>query len=736
MTLFTAIIAIHSIAALLSLFSVIYLILKTPSKMQRLLTVSAITGWLGVVGYLFELLSTTKEEAFLAARVGYLGKCFSMVLILMFVTMYCDVAFHKIFQIILVAFSVIMLLIIFTSPYHKLYYTSVDFVETNGFKHLVLGKGVFYYLFMLLLVGTMLAYLIIMIGHTIRRKGEDRIRNIMICVAGIIPGAALVANLLPILKGYDPTPLGIFATILLFTIIVYRYGLLDPYQLATEKILDNNENGIVVISRSQELIYANKRIYDVFPELGNKALAEQTIKEWFGGIGDDKRYINTVTKNDIIYEITISTLTERDSENSIIINGYMAIVLDKTKEYNRTKELTKLKDEAQKANQAKSVFLANMSHEIRTPMNGILGFADLALANDMNEETKQYVSHIKTSAKALLGIINNVLDISKIESGKMEIIEVEYSPVKLLREIVVMMQNQAKEKGLEFKTKVLKAFPKTLSGDNIKIREIMINILGNAIKYTRSGSVELIVDCENIGDNRVKLIAHVKDTGIGIKPEDIDKIFSTFEQVDNESNYHVEGTGLGLSISREMAQLMGGSLSVQSEYGKGSDFCIEIIQNVPNDEEYSDVDIETADEMEVTEINDFNVENVKTLIVDDNKINLMVEEIVMQKYGMETSIAESGADAIELAKEIPFDLILMDQMMPEMDGIETMHHIRKLSDRYKKVPVILVTANAVVGVEDAMKKEGFDGYVTKPIEAEKMKSVLANLLPADKIKLV
>ncbi len=730
------IISIHWLAAIISLVYVIILFKKNPSYIQKILIAASISGFVGIVAYLMELLSETKEEALLAARFGYVGKCFSMLLLLLFVTAYCDVKLNKVLVNILTVFSAVMLGIILTTPYHNLYYTTVDFVETKGIKHLVLGKGIFYYIFMTVVMGILLSYMYVMFKHVIVNKEKNVKRDILICIAGVIPGVGLSLNFLPILKGYDPTPLSICGALTVFTITVLKFGILDPYQLAIEKVFEETENGVVVVNRSHEIVYANKVIYDTFEELKEPRSSKKIISKWLENMKDNNAFIYTVTKNNVIYEFSCSPLFDRSTGSENNVNGYMAVMVDKTEEYNRLKELTKLKDEAQKANQAKSTLLANMSHEIRTPMNAIMGFADLALANDdIDNESLMYVSYIKSSAKSLLGIINNLLDISKIESGKMEVVEVEYSPAKMFREIKTMMESQANNKKLDFDINIKKALPGTLVGDNIKIREILINIIGNAIKYTKKGSVELIVDVEPIDESRLKFIIHVKDTGIGIKEENLEKIFSTFEQVDNKSNYHVEGSGLGLSIAREMAELMGGKITVQSEYGVGSDFCFEIIQSisVSNDLEYDEAEIGNLEMTEESDIGELQVRDVTTLIVDDNKINLMVEEIVMKKYGMKVDIAESGREAIEKSKNTQYDLILMDQMMPEMDGIETMHAIRKINDLYDKTPIIMVTANAIVGVEEEMLEDRFDGFVTKPIEMEKMRGLLLQLLPKDKI---
>ena len=387
-------------------------------------------------------------------------------------------------------------------------------------------------------------------------------------------------------------------------------------------------------------------------------------------LDEDNTSKRNYVKKDSIYELDYSVLKESD-EGSYVVNGYMAWIFDITDDYNHKKELERLKIEAEQANAAKTEFLAKMSHEIRTPMNAIMGFADLALDEVENLEAKEYLEYIKSSSVSLLGIINDVLDISKIESGKMEIVPVEYNSMDLFDEVSVIMETQARKKNIEYNTNIDVNIPRRLKGDSKRIREILINVVGNAIKYTNQGRVDFDVELQSKGTKDVVLEIHIRDTGVGIKKDKLDKIFESFEQVGDLENYSVEGTGLGLAISKQLVELMAGSITVTSEYGRGSDFCIIIPQGFVDGQGTSGNTKLLSDDYKI------HTNKVKVLVVDDNIINLKVERGILEKLNMSVDTAESGKECLELIKRTKYDAIFMDQMMPEMDGVETLKAIRE-----------------------------------------------------------
>ncbi|MBQ8166626.1 MAG: response regulator [Lachnospiraceae bacterium] len=729
MTFFDVMIIIQVVAAIFALLSIYIFAQQRPSSYQKLLTITSICGFLGVVAYVQELLAVNLEEAFLAARFGYIGKSFAMMLFLLFLAKYCDVPLPKLVVSGLIVYSTLNMMVVLTCKYHSLYYTSVDFVIDGDRRYLVIGKGPLYWLFMVITILTMASFVLIALRTIVKRKGIERRRLVLLCMSGIIPAVALVLNLLPVMKGFDPTPLGILATTMLVSYSVMRYGLLDTMQLAKDNAMDITDKGIIVVDKHKEYVYANAKAKELYPELVDDVEETKSLMEKiFAGVDEDNTSKRNYVKKDSIYELDYSVLKESD-EGSYVVNGYMAWIFDITDDYNHKKELERLKIEAEQANAAKTEFLAKMSHEIRTPMNAIMGFADLALDEVENPEAKEYLEYIKSSSVSLLGIINDVLDISKIESGKMEIVPVEYNSMDLFDEVSVIMETQARKKNIEYNTNIDVNIPRRLKGDSKRIREILINVVGNAIKYTNQGRVDFDVELQSKGTKDVVLEIHIRDTGVGIKKDKLDKIFESFEQVGDLENYSVEGTGLGLAISKQLVELMAGSITVTSEYGRGSDFCIILPQEFVEGQGTDGNAKLLGDNYKI------HTNKVKVLVVDDNIINLKVERGILEKLNMSVDTAESGKECLELIKRTKYDAIFMDQMMPEMDGVETLNAIREAYTFNRETPVVLVTANAIVGVKEKSMELGFDGYVSKPIIEDELIEVLLKILPTEKLEI-
>lgn len=727
MLTFSFIVVLQGLASIFGLVTIVVLCRQQPSFYQKITSITAVCSFIGIISYLLEILATNLEEALLAARCGYIGKSYAMVLFLIFIANYCDFRLPRWVVNSLMAFSTLILFLVLSCPYHKLYYTSVEFVDSGLFPHLVLGKGIFYYAFMIVTLVVMFLFMTISVTTLFKRKGEERRRLILLSLSGLLPAIGLSLNLFSFMQGFDPTPIGILAACCLVIYNVLRYGLLDTMQLASENVMDDTAAGLIVVSNTKTFVYANKAAYRIFPELKNDRESKELLDTIFENVTNDDIENKVMHRNNIIYELNYSVLRENSQIKEEHNNGYMVWVFDKTKDYNHTKELERLRIKAEEANRSKSIFLAKMSHEIRTPMNGIMGFADLALAKSLDSETEEYLRYIKDSANSLLGIINDVLDISKIESGKMEIIDVEYSPAKLLKEIIAMFKNRIEEKGLEFDVKQPEQLPAILVGDNNRIREILVNILGNALKYTNKGKITLDVSCGVIDEKQVELTIKVKDTGVGIERDKLADIFNAFEQADSFGNYYVEGTGLGLSIAKELCELMGGNISVSSVYGEGSEFTINVPQKrIPEKKNVVIAGYETDDFMLCTN-------DSKVLIVDDNIINLKVEKGMLLRYGMEIDLCESGAQCLEMIQNEKYDVIFMDHMMPGMDGVETLKAIRDGQSCNVNTPVILVTANAIVGVEQQMRECGFDGFISKPIDGKMLEKELLKVFPSEKL---
>lgn len=572
--------------------------------------------------------------------------------------------------------------------------------------------------------------------------------------------------------------------------------------------------------------------------IGGQVLPEEPQLEKFRGIAvdlgvDPDKYVEAVQRVRVVDKETIDK-----AANSLYT---MANVLSDTAYKSHCLFQTSI--EVEKASTAKGDFLANMSHEIRTPMNAILGMVDLALREDMSPAARDFIKQIKVSGKSLLVLINDILDFSKIEAGKLDIIEAEYEPLSVINDVANIVNNRIGGKDIEFTLDISSDLPKKMLGDSFRIHQILINLLNNAVKFTKEGEVHLAVRCEPIDGkpDSIMVIADIRDTGIGIKEEDISKLFNSFEQLDSKRNRNIEGTGLGLAISQQLLRLMDGKISVQSVYEKGTTFtfCIpqKLVDNascVPqldstekvavlvenpfvynqlcrdlyciNAEykalesiddltggEYNFVIVEECiltdelcdylrknpeviciamtsytyrntindipnlkilrkpvyslalynvmglgnfaleEEISEADVFTFIAPDAHILIVDDNTVNLEVAKGLIEPLEMHIDTAESAQSAIEMLQRKPYDLIFMDHMMPEVDGVEATHIIRRLMPEYDNVPIIALTANAINGAREMFIKEGMNDFVAKPIEITDITDKLRRWLPQNKL---
>lgn len=430
-----------------------------------------------------------------------------------------------------------------------------------------------------------------------------------------------------------------------------------------------------------------------------------------------------------------------DSAISVILVGALTSVLLMflNKLYEEENEISKQqKKEIEELNKAENHFFSSMSHEIRTPINTIIGLNEIILRGDISEDVAENARNIQGASKMLLTLINDILDLSKIKSGKMDIVNVSYETGTLFSEIVNMIWIKAKEKGLDFRLHVDSSIPSMLCGDEVRIKQILINLLNNAVKYTSEGSISLSVRCERLTLNRVRVWYSVEDTGLGVKKENIPYIFNAFKRVDEEKNRHIEGTGLGLSIVHQLVELMGGEISVNSVYTKGSVFIVMLEQDIIDNEELGAFTLSSRMKIHEGEQyrQSFEAPEAHILVVDDNDMNLMVVRKLLSETKIQIDTASNGPECLKLTQTQHYDGILMDHLMPEMDGIECLHLLRvQPGGLCQDTPVIALTANAGSDNQHLYHKEGFNGYLAKPVSGALLEAAVLSILPKELIKL-
>ncbi|MBQ9384700.1 MAG: response regulator [Ruminiclostridium sp.] len=482
-------------------------------------------------------------------------------------------------------------------------------------------------------------------------------------------------------------------------------------------------------------------MFDVLERITDETSMEDVIRFInFGTLEERLRNTEAVTLE--FLTITKKWVRSRFIASQRTYTGELSHVMWLTEDIDDEKrERDKLIDASERAiaaSEAKSSFLSNMSHEIRTPINAVLGMNEMILRECDDSNILAYSESIRTAGNTLLGLINDILDFSKIEAGKMEIIPVDYDISSVINDLVNMIQTRADDKGLVLVLDISKDVPKLLRGDEVRLKQVITNILTNAVKYTEKGSVTFCMSYSRIAGvpDSVMLEVAVKDTGIGIKPEDMKKLFSEFERIDEERNRNVEGTGLGMNITQRLLQMMGSQLKVESVYGLGSKFSFSLKQRVVKWEALGDY--EAAYKASLKEHKKyrekFTAPDAQVLVVDDTPMNLMVFKSLLKQTGVKIDTAASGDEGLTLMAGKKYDIIFLDHMMPEKDGIETLHELRaKADDPNRGTPAICLTANAISGAREQYLSEGFDDYLTKPIDSAKLEETLLEYIPRYKI---
>ena len=685
------------------------------------------SGGFGIMGF-----TETSESAALFRAVGLVGVVgFMMTEALMIAYMsglpkWMFRAYAAVFGI----FAVVDLFF-FIPDYH-------EFVRIDGrmcyYSSHSIGRTI-HSIFLAFMAVTMLAIAIIWV------RKEKPTRQVYYVRAAIFSNFAILFSIFPDtilpMLGKPSFPSSAYGMFLTYMITWFWATRFNAFSITvgnlSQYIYESANTAILIFDEHFRLFLANnygRRL------LGIKKIENQKLPELFQSTEDEvRKLLVTIMQNNK----GVAEMVSMHGEISCSLNFSVArdfhedpycivcFVYDLTKEKNMLQELVR-------ANEAKSQFLANMSHEIRTPINGILGMDNMLLKECRDEGLREYAKNIQSAGQSLLSIINDILDISKIESGKLEILPIKYEMFSIVNGCYNLTKAKLEERPLEFEIQVNQNLPSWLYGDEVRIRQIINNFLSNAVKYTKQGKVTFSLDYEKKSGEQIMLIISVTDTGIGIKKEDLGKLFTSFTRIEEKRNRNIEGTGLGLNLTKNLVDLMGGEVLVESTYGKGSCFTAKIPQKVVDATPMGDFGkryqqyLSSSDSDSLT----FSAPDAKILVVDDVDMNLKVVKGLLKETKIQIDTAVSGRECLERVEKKRYDVIFLDHMMPEMDGIETLQNMKLLTDNpNREVPVIMLTANAIVGAKEEYMQAGFTDYLTKPIQEIVLQEMLLKYLPKE-----
>lgn len=707
------------------------LLKKTPTRASVSLMLANLGALVMNSGYALISVSDTRNEALYALKIQFVGNGIFLIFFAIFIIYYLHFRHEVVFTFAMAIGEITNLFFTLTNldNGYIIRNTKYGYKAKFGVYSLVYEPGLIHdvkYWFL-----TVVVYLIVLqciIRIAINNNKTER-KNTRRLIASLLIIATTWLLKLVFRFSFDLTPVALSVALLIIDFGVIQGDFLRVTDLGREWMFDNMDQAFVIVDGMYGLLDCNRGAMRIFPELRHVKMERKIpneVRELF-----DLKTGSEATIGSKTYELVIRDIIQYDA-----IMGHCLVLHDDTehiKLMNHLKEQKRLADEAKEradaANKAKSSFVSTISHEIRTPMNAIVGITDIMLRDNPTGKNYEYLMNIKSSGAALLMIINDILDYSKIEAGAMHIVEGKYTPVQMLNDMHMIFVTRIGSKPVELKYDIMNDLPGKLWGDSVRIKQIIINFMNNAIKFTESGSVTLSVKSIKEGPSVITLEFSITDTGMGIKESDKEKLFKSFSQVDEKKNHSKEGTGLGLTICKQLAEQMGGSVGVESEYGKGSTFFFRIPQRILEREPVSEV------EMSFDENVSLSCKDVKLLLVDDNKMNLKVAEGLLEPLGMEITTASNGKEAIEEVKSKKYDIVFMDHMMPIMDGVEATERIRKLDDEYfKQLPIVALTANVTEEARKEYTECGMNAFLSKPIKMSEVMRNLENLLPKEKIE--
>lgn len=725
--------AFQILMVVVCIFFIILMMRQKEGELSKLMLCIGFLSCAQNMGYLLEMTSKDLDSAMTAVRMEYLGGAFMGTFLLIFTMRYCGYHIKKSIEAALFCFDGAVLLGVWTYQFTTIYYSAAEFTYDGLFPHLILHRGILYYLNILVLLSE-ISYCLYCIVHT-KRRINDKTKQINLAMLGFsafAPMMGLLMNWFGIFKSFDAGPGCVALGVAAFSVGIILHHVFDVAATAHENIIKTMDEAVLIVDAYGGFVEGNDKAKELFPG----------IRQPKDGLQISTADLEKIINQGNTFEFSVDTDTDRNFYevhankvwNDRILAGYAVVFVDVTQNKEQLRQMSQLKMNAEKANQAKSEFLARMSHEIRTPINAVMGMNEIILRESKEEETIRNAQDIRSSAQTLLGIINDILDFSKIESGKMEIVPAEYDLHNLLHDLISMTTLRAEEKGLKLENQIASNLPCGLYGDDIRIRQILLNILTNAVKYTEKGKITFLVDGERQSDGSVLLHFLIRDTGIGIKEEDMPRLFSAFERIEENHNRNIEGTGLGMNITIKLLKLMGSELKAESVYGKGSTFQFYLNQKIVNDEPIGDFGRWVRKTRQKNTYQPtFIAPDAQILLVDDNLVNRKVFCGLLKQMQLSITSIGSGRECLECVAAQHYDVIFLDHMMPEMDGVETYKRMKTLeNNQCAETPVVMLTANAISGARERYLEMGFHDFLAKPIAQDKLDEMLEKYIPEEK----
>lgn len=708
------------------LVGAVALLRKQPNKVIQNLLLADIGCLVMNAGYFLQLSTGSHEAAFLSWRISCMGNVLFYYFFAYFVLDYLQMKYPRRLRNIWAFFEFFAAVCIWDDRLVHLVASdrvvkpelSGGLLQTETGLIFLIRYGIICIVLMLAIIYTGMKW--------VKTKLVREKRNLIILAsAQLVVFVSLIVRLC-VPMPFDVTPLLAACSLLIVILYVLRGEFFTVADTGREWVFENIEDAFVIVDTLYGYLDSNAYANRIFPELvgytKNARVTEAVLKMFRSA---EKR----VRIGEQSYVRNVTPLIQR---NEIV--GYCLLLVDVTENCQLLEELVAAKERAESANRAKSSFLSNMSHEIRTPMNAIVGMTEILLREKHSQKETGYLHNIKNSGLALLTIINDILDFSKIESGKLEIVDEEYFPASMLSDLRMIFQNRIGEKEVELQFDIDSNLPVKLYGDSMRLRQIIINIGNNAIKFTEKGYVRLTIKVQEKEGEDIRLFVSVEDTGQGIRQEDLQKLFGAFEQVDTKKNRNKEGTGLGLSISKQLVELMGGSIGVKSEYEQGSEFYFTVCQKIRSEETVGiSWESAAAGEKDTPEdYQEFTAPEARVLVADDNEINREVAVLLLEPLQMQIDTAENGAEALDMIQKNHYDLVFMDHWMPVMNGVEATAALRKLEgEYYQKLPVIALTADAMENAKQEFYAAGMNDFVAKPIEMKEICTTIKSWLPKE-----